>query len=61
MAVTKVECSAGVGNERRRWQWTGTSTERTGGISIVVGGEEMDAGDGIGNEVLLGEGVYLGN
>ena len=35
--------------------------ERTGGISIVVGGEEMTAGEGIGNEVLLGEGVYLGN
>ena len=61
MAVTSVACLAGVGNERRRWQWTGTSTERTGGISIVVGGEEMAAGEGMGNEVLLGEGVYLGN
>ena len=59
MAVTSVACSAGGGNERSRWQWTGTSTERTGGISIVV--EEVTAGEGIGKEVLLGEGVYLGN
>ena len=61
MVETSMACSAGVGNERRRWQWTGTSTERTGGISIVVGGDEMAAGEGIGKEVLLGEGVYLGN
>ena len=26
-----------------------------------MGGEEVGAGDGIGNKVLLGEGVYLGN
>ena len=32
-----------------------------GEISIVVGDEEMTAGDGVGKEVLLGEGVYLGN
>ena len=61
IAVMSMVCSAGIGNEQRRWQWTGTSTERTGGISIVVGEEEMGAGDSIGNEVLLGEGVYLGN
>ena len=36
------------------------STERTGGISIVVG-EEIIAGEGIGKEVLLGEGVYRRN
>ena len=61
MAVTSVACLAGVGNEWRRWQWTGMSTERTGGISIVGGGEEIAKGDGVGNEELLGEGVYLGN
>ena len=61
MAVMSVACLAGVGNERRRWQWTGTSTERTGGISIVIGDEEIIAGDGVGKEVLLGEGVCLGN
>ena len=43
------------------------STKRTGGISIVVGSEEVmiggetDAGVGIGKEVLLGEGVCLGS
>ena len=36
-------------------------TERTGGISIVVGDEEMAKGDGVGKEELLGEGVCLGN
>ena len=61
MAVMSVACLAGVGNERRWWQWTGTSTERTEGISIVVGDEEMTVGDGVGNEVLLGEGVCLGD
>ena len=61
MAVIRVACSVGVGNERRQWQWTGTSTKRTGGISIVVGDKEMAAGDGVGKEVLLGEGVCLGN
>ena len=61
IAVTRVECSAGIGKEQSQWQWTGTSTERMGGISIVVGGEETTAGEGIGNEVLLDEGVYLGN
>ena len=61
MAVTRAACSAGVGNERRQWQWMGTSTERTGGISIVVGDEDIGKGDGVGNEVLLGEGVCFGN
>ena len=61
MVVTRVVCSAGVGNEWRRWQWTGTLTERTGGISIVVGDEEIAKGDGAGKEELLGKGVYLGN
>ena len=42
------------------------STERTGGISIVGGGEEvvtdeeMDRGDGVGKEEPLGGGVFLG-
>ena len=61
MVVTSVACSAGVGNERRQWQWTGTLTERMGGISIVVGEEEMAKGDGAGKEELLGEGVCFGN
>ena len=67
MAVTRVVCSAGVGNERRQWQWTGTLMERTGGISIVGGGEEvttgeeMDRGDRAGNMELLGDGVCQGN
>ena len=61
MAVTRVACSVGVGNERRWWQWTGTSTERTGGISIVVGDEDIAKKDGVGNSELLGDGVCLGN
>ena len=66
MAVTRVTCSAGDGNEWRQWQWTGTSTERTGGISTVGGGEEVttgeeiDRGDGVGKEEPLGGGVCLG-
>ena len=45
----------------------GTSTERTGGISIVGGGEEVttgeeiDRGDGVGKEELLGGGVCSGS
>ena len=45
----------------------GMLTERTGGISIVVGGEavtmegETEVGDRVGKEVLLGEGVCRGN
>ena len=35
--------------------------ERMGGISIVVGGEDIAKGDGAGNEELLGEGVCLEN
>ena len=61
MAVISVVCSAGVGNEQSLWQWTGMSTERTEGISIVVGDEDIGKGDGTGNEVLLGEGVCFGN
>ena len=61
MVVIKVACSAGVGNEQRRWQWRGTLTERMGGISIVGGDEEIAKGDGAGKEVLLGEGVCFGN
>ena len=61
IAVTKVACLAGVGNERRLWQWTGTSTKRKGGISIVGGDEEIGKGDGVGKEVLPGEGVCFGN
>ena len=57
MVVTRVVCSVGVGNKQRRWQWTGTSTERTGGISIVGGVEEIVKGDGAGNVELLGDGV----
>ena len=40
-------------------------TERTGGISIVLGGEavttrgEIDKGDGVGKSGLLGSGVCL--
>ena len=37
------------------------STERTGGISIVGGDEEIAKGDGVGNEELLGDRVCLGN
>ena len=37
------------------------STERTGGISIVAGEEEIGKGDGVGKEVLPGEGVCFGN
>ena len=64
MAVTRVACSAGDGNEWRWWQWTGMLTERMGGISIVGGGEdvttgeEMGRGDGVGKLELLGDGVY---
>ena len=36
-------------------------TERMGGISIVVGDEEIANGDRAGNEELLGEGVCLKN
>ena len=67
MVVTRVVCSAGVRNEQRQWQWMGTSTERMGGISIVVRGEdvtmgeEIDKGDGAGNIELLGDGVCLEN
>ena len=46
----------------------GTSTERTGGISIVDGGkdiatgeDEMDRGDGVGNEEPLDGRVCLGS
>ena len=66
MVVTRVVYSAGDGNEQRWWQWMGMSTERTGGISIVAGGEEVttggeiDRGDGVGKEELLGSGVCLG-
>ena len=61
MAVTRVEYSVGDGNERRRWQWTGMLTERTGGISIVGGDEEISKGDRVGKVELLGDGVCLGN
>ena len=61
MVVTSVACSVGVGNERRWWQWTGTLTERTEGMSIVVGDEDMAKGDGVGNAELLEDGVYCGN
>ena len=61
MAVTSMACSAGVGNEWRQWQWTGMSTERTGGISIVTGEEDITKGDGVGNSELLGDGVCLEN
>ena len=43
------------------------SMDRTRGISIVDGGEavtmseEIDKGDGVGKEELLGGGVYSGN
>ena len=43
------------------------STERTGGISKVGGGEkvttggEIDRGDGVGKEEPLGGGVYSGS
>ena len=43
------------------------STKRTGGISIVVGeeevatGGEIEVGDRVGKEVLLDEGVCLGS
>ena len=65
--VIKVECSAGDGNEWSRWQYIGTSTERTGGISIVGGGEEVtteeeiDKGGGVGKEEPLGSGVCSGS
>ena len=45
----------------------GMSTERTGGISIVDGGEavitgeEIDKGGGVGNEDPLGSGICLGD
>ena len=45
----------------------GTSTERTGGISIVDRGEvvttrgEIDRGDRVGNKKPLGGGVCSGN
>ena len=45
----------------------GMSMERTGGISIVGGreevttGEERDRGDGVGNSGLLGGGVCSGS
>ena len=63
MVVIRVECSVEEENEQSWWQYTGTSTERTGGISIVGGGEvvttgdERDKGDGVGNEEPLDGGV----
>ena len=66
MAVTRVECLAGEGNEWRQWQWIGTSIDRTEGISIVGGevvttDDERDRGDGVGKAELLGSGVCLGS
>ena len=66
MAVTRVECLAGDGKEWRWWQWTGTSTDRTEGISMVDEGEgvttrEIDKGNGVGKAELLGNGVCLGD
>ena len=67
MVVTSIVCSAGDGNERRQWQWTGTLTERTGGISIVGGGEDVTTGeerdnrDGVGNSGPLGSGACSGS
>ena len=60
MAVTSVECSAGDGNERRQWQWTGMSTERTGGISIVGGGEDATMGEEKDREDSVGKSGPLG-
>ena len=53
MAVMRVECSAGEGNEWSWWQWIRMLTERTVGISIVGRGEEVtmeeiSKGDGVG-------------
>ena len=66
MVVTRVEYSAGEGNEWRQWQWTGMLMERTGGISIVGGGEditieEMGKGDRVGKSELLGDRVCMEN
>ena len=35
--------------------------ERTGGISIVTGDEDIGKGDGVGKVELLGDGVCLEN
>ena len=39
----------------------GTSTERMGGISIVIGDEDIARGDRVGKVELLGNEVCLGN
>ena len=55
MAVTRVECSVGDGNEWRWWQWIETLTDRTGGISMVGGGEEVTTGEEIDRRDVVGK------
>ena len=67
MAETRAECSVGDRNEQRWWQWTGTSTDRTGGISIIDGRGDvttegsMFKGDGVGKTKSWRDGVCVGD